>query len=93
MSDTSVDWTNWIITTVMAALGTMVGTVVFLAKLIESKYTQEVKRANEEITSVSAKLDAQTKKHEDCMDLHHKAELRLARLEEQIKTKVETEHN
>lgn len=81
MSDTPADWTAWIITTVTAALGTMVTTVVFLAKLIESKYVQEVKRGNDEIMAVSAKLEAQIIKHEECMQKHHEAELRLAKLE------------
>jgi hypothetical protein len=89
MTDTPTDWTNWIITTAMAGLTTMIGTVVFLTKLIESKYVQEVRTANEEIATLSCKLDAQVAKHEDCMQLHHEAELRLARLEGQIQNKAE----
>lgn len=89
MTDTPTDWTSWIITTVMAGLTTMIGTVVFLAKLIESKYVEEQKRGNAEIAHLSAKLEAQVAKHEECMQLHHEAEVRLARLEGQIQNKVE----
>lgn len=89
MSDTPTDWTSWIITTAMAGLTTMIGTVVFLAKLIESKYVEEVKRGNTEIAHLSEKLDKQATAHAECMQLHHEAELRLAKLEGQIQNKVE----
>jgi len=77
MSNESHDWPTWIITTIMAALTTMIGTVVFLAKLIESKYVTEIRDLKTEMTDMSVK-------HEDCLQKHHEAELRLARLESQV---------
>ena len=82
MAETSTDWTAWVITTIGAAFSTMVGTVVFLAKLIESRYVTEITELKQEVKGLS-------EKHEECTQGHHLAELRLARLEEQIKTKAE----
>ena len=61
----------------MAALTTMVGTVVFLAKLIESKYVTEIRDLKTEMKDM-------TTKHIECLEKHHVAELRLARLEVQV---------
>ena len=77
MNEESHDWTQWIITTIMAALTTMTGTVVFLARMIESKYVKEIRELKEE-------MNAMVISHEDCLQKHHEAEIRLARLESQI---------
>jgi len=77
MTNEHTDWTTWIITTIMAALTTMIGTVVFLAKLIESKYVIEIRELKMEMNEMIVK-------HEDCLQKHHEAELRLARLESQV---------
>jgi len=77
MSDPQHDWINWIITTIMAALTTMVGTVIFLARLIESKYVTEIRELKEEMKDMAVK-------HIECLEKHHAAELRLARLESQV---------
>lgn len=38
-----VDWTTYIITTLITALGSVVGAIVFLAKIIENRYVEEIK--------------------------------------------------
>lgn len=77
MPEQSPDWTTWIITTIMAGLTTMLGTVVFLAKLIESKYVSEIRELRAEISLMKVK-------HEECVQGHHEAELKFARLEAQV---------
>lgn len=77
MADSPQDWTTWIVTTLLAAVTTMVGTVVFLAKLIESRYTTEIKELKSGLLDMAVK-------HADCLQKHHEAELRLARLETKV---------
>lgn len=92
MSNDTSDWSNWIITTIMAALTTMIGTVVALARIIESKYVSEVKDLKSVITEQKEDLNSyrifadnraqeMILKHEECMKAHHKAEIRIAQLE------------
>jgi hypothetical protein len=82
------DWTAWIITTIMAALSTMVGTVIFLAKLIESKYVSEIRDLKNDFKDYKIFADKErqelTVKHAQCMEDHYEAKIRLARLETQM---------
>lgn len=88
MSEQTPDWTTWIITTLLAGVTTMVGTIVFLAKLIESKYVREVSDLSKALiqTNLDHKAEIQSiiEKHEDCLRKHHEAELRFVRLESQV---------
>lgn len=52
--------------------------VIYLTKYIGNKFADEVKDLN-------LKLADMEKKHDECTKGHHDAELRLARLEEQVK--------
>ena len=85
MASEQDDWSSWIITTIMAALSTMVGTVVFLAKLIETKYLTEIRELKEEFKTYRAYADNHRHelevRNEKCMEEHHQAEIRLAKLE------------
>lgn len=74
MSDGPNDWTNWIVTTLAAVISTVVGTVVFLVKFIESRFTTEIAELKKLVTELNTKLDA-------CKETHHDAEIRLAKLE------------
>lgn len=74
---TPPDWTAWIVSTLLASVTAMVSTIVFLAKLIESKYLTEIR-------TLSTKVDLLEKKHEECIQGHHQADLKIARLEQQV---------
>lgn len=74
MSVESNDWTSWIVTTLAAVVSTVVGTVVFLIKFIESKFTTEIGELKATVAELYKKL-------EDCKETHHDAEIRLAKLE------------
>lgn len=50
----NTDWTTWIIGTLMTVLFTVVGTVVSLAKMIESKYRKEIEELRKEINELQA---------------------------------------
>ncbi len=55
---TDGDWTGWIITVLLTVLSTMVGTVVFLAKMIEGKYRAEIADLKNEITLIKQQTRA-----------------------------------
>ena len=74
MSVETNDWGNWIITTLIAVVSTVVGTVVFLVKFIESKFTTEIGELKKLVAELNDKLDV-------CKETHHDAEIRLAKLE------------
>jgi len=74
MSNTTTDWPMWIITSVMAGLGTAVTTIIGLAKYIETKYVTEIRELKADMHEIVVK-------HEECLEKHHQAELRLAALE------------
>ena len=46
------DWTTWIIGTLMTVLTAVVGTAITLAKMIESKYQNEVTDMSKAITEL-----------------------------------------
>lgn len=74
MTDVPHDWASSIITTILAALGTAITTVIGLAKYIETKYVSEIRELKTEMHEIVVK-------HEECLEKHHQAELRLAALE------------
>jgi len=74
MSVESNDWTSWIVTTLAAVVSTVVGTVVFLIKFNESKFTNEIGELKKLGAELNNKLDL-------CKETHHDAEIRLAKLE------------
>lgn len=92
MTDQHSDWTAYIITTLVTAVGSMIGAIVFLAKLIETKYVTEIKELkglfiNLEITRKS-ELDNQETKIEEqkiittkCQEDREALAIRVARLE------------
>ena len=62
MAEATETWATWIISTIMAALSTMIATVVFLARMIESKYTTEIKELKEELKSLKTESESQINK-------------------------------
>ena len=68
------DWTNWIITTVMAALASSVATVIGLAKLIDALKSQQIK-------DLKASIVVLSERHDKCVEEHLRSEKRLAALE------------
>lgn len=87
------DWSAWIITTLLAVVSTMVGTVIFLAKLIEGKYRAEIAdlknsfaTLKNETAEAYNKLYIETVK---CREDREQLAVKAARLEARIE-KVET---
>lgn len=82
------DWTQWIIYSLAAVVSTMFTTVVFLTKYIGNKYVDEIASLKKLMSDTDlkhkAEMDSLTKKHEECVQGHHAAEMRLIRLEEQV---------
>jgi len=70
----SNDWTNWIVTTLAAVVSTVVGTVIFLVKYVESLFRTEIGELKTLVADLNKKLD-------ECKETHHDAEIRLAQLE------------
>lgn len=94
MSDqTPPDWTNWIIGTIMTALGSAVGAVVALAKMIETKYVTEIKLLRDETVLQKTEMDNMKKKHEECMEAHYQAEIRFKVLEAQVAGNTRDSHH
>lgn len=56
MSTTSTDWTTYIITTLVTAVGSMIAAIITLTKIIESKYVKEIA----ELKAHSALLELKT---------------------------------
>lgn len=92
MTDQHSDWTAYIITTLVTAVGSMIGAIVFLAKLIETKYVTEIKELkvlfiNLEITRKSELANQETKIEEQkiittkCQEDREALAIRIARLE------------
>jgi hypothetical protein len=85
MSEPTGDWSNWIITTLFAALSTMIGTVVALAKMIESKYVQEIRDLKNELTKFESRSSSEiaTLKEDSraCQEDRFKLSARVAQLE------------
>lgn len=89
MADIPNDWSTWIITTIMAALTTMIGTVVALARIIESKYQSEIKDLKADFVdykSFAANERATMKvETEKCLADRMQLAIRVAQLESKIK--------
>ena len=85
MPNESTDWTNWIITSILGALSTMIATVVFLTKLIESKYIQEIRELKTTFSTFETKAEVKMVQLEDesriCQQDRFKLAVRVAQLE------------
>lgn len=51
------DWTTYIITTLITVVGSMITAILFLAKLIESKYVTDIKDLKLCLTNLEIKYD------------------------------------
>lgn len=95
---------QYIITTLVTAIGSAIGTILFLAKIIESKYVSEIKeiKAMYEATEISHKEEMTEQKKEIsvlkieaalCQKNREELAIRVARLEAKSQMNVvETKH-
>lgn len=85
MENEHTDWTTWIITSIMGALTTVIATVVFLAKLIETKYVQEIRELKDAFSSFEKKAEVKMEHLEEesriCQQDRFKLAVRVAQLE------------
>ena len=88
MTDQPDNWTTWIISTTMAALSTMIGTVVFLARMIESKYTSEIRDLKSEFKDYKTYADNDRHelliKSDECQKDRYSLAIRVAQLERKV---------
>lgn len=88
MNEQPDNWTTWIISTIMAALSTMVATVVFLARMIESKYTTEIRDLKLELKEYKVYADNDRHellvKSEECQKDRYSLAIRVAQLERKV---------
>lgn len=79
------DWTTYIITTLVTVVGSMITAILFLAKLIESKYVTEIKDLKLCLTNLEIKydkkLDSQELATEECVKDRQDLAVKVARLE------------
>jgi hypothetical protein len=101
MTDTPPDWTQWIIYSLAAVVSTMFTTVVFLTKFIGNRYVEEITKYlqdNADLKKIMVEDRQQHKqeiaallaKHQECIDGHHKADLRIAALEAQVRSNTKS---
>jgi hypothetical protein len=87
MTDTQSDWTGWLI----GALGTMTLAVAGLGKFIAALYAGRIvqleqqgiadrKKYDDYIIFADNRAHEITAKHEECMELHHLANIEIAKL-------------
>lgn len=92
MTDQHSDWTAYIITTLVTAVGSMIGAIVFLAKLIETKYVIEIKelkalfvnleiKYDKKLNSQENDLTQQRIETEECLKDRQELAIKVAKLE------------
>ena len=92
MTDQHSDWTVYIITTLVTAVGSMVTAILFLAKLIETKYVTEIKelkalfinleiKYDKKLNSQENDLTQQRIETEECLKDRQELAIKVARLE------------
>jgi hypothetical protein len=79
------DWTTWIIGTLMAVVSTVVATAVTLARMIESKYQQELielrKDSVNRETRYAKDIEELKKESKACQEDRYTLAIRVASLE------------
>lgn len=73
-------WLHWILGTIVTIITTLVGTIVTMAKAMQSKYQQE-------ITDLKCEIKELGKHVEDCNKDREEHRVRLAALEATVKPK------
>jgi hypothetical protein len=85
MSDLEQDWTTWIITTIMAALTTMIGTVVALTKYIQMRFVNEIAKLQADVIQNRIEFEEFKKvshnEYRECQEDRFKLAVRVAQLE------------
>lgn len=92
MSDPASDWSTYIITTLITAVGSMVGAIIFLAKIIETKFVTEIRDLKKCLTDLEVKYDKKLKAQEEafaeqkletenCLKDRQELAVKVARLE------------
>ena len=92
MTDEQLDWTNYIITTLVTAIGSAIGAILFLAKMIETKYVLEIKgiqaaneaaqtRHEKEMTEQKQEIQRQKIESALCQKNREELAIRIASLE------------
>jgi hypothetical protein len=81
MENTPADWTSWIITTVVGMLTASIGTIVALAKLIETQYTREIAALKISIEANAGKIESLRQEAKECQEDRMKLAVRIGQLE------------
>jgi hypothetical protein len=81
MENTPADWTSWIITTVVGMLTASIGTIVALAKLIETQYTREIANLKLSIDANAKEITLLKNETKECQEDRLKLAVRVGQLE------------
>ena len=85
MADPSTDWTTYIITTLITAVGSMIAAVIALAKIIETKYVREITELKAQSAVCATKTDVEIlqlkKLYAESENKREDLAIKLARLE------------
>ena len=85
MAEPAADWTTYIITTLVTAVGSMIAAIIALAKVIETKYVTEIKELKVHYAASEIKTELEISQIREASDKCEKDReelaIRLARLE------------